>query len=189
MLSSIHPLGERARHNSWLRTVMAFTFGALVGGALLGVVLGAVGSVLFDSPHYTLAAIAVGLAALADLARVAIPGPRRQVDERWITTYRDWVYGAGFGFQLGLGFTTFLATWGMWALAVSMILSADIGVATVVGIGFGAGRAITVWTSIGVRTRAELVEFGLRVQRLAAPARIATITAMLIVAGGVAWPV
>jgi hypothetical protein len=31
------------------------------------------------------------------------PSWQRQVDERWLTTYRGWVYGAGFGFQLGAG--------------------------------------------------------------------------------------
>ena len=40
----------------------------------------------------------------------AAPGPRRQVNERWLDEYRGWVYGLGFGAQLGLGVTTVITS-------------------------------------------------------------------------------
>lgn len=55
-----------------------------------------------------LAALA-GLAGLAldlGLGALRLPGPARQVDEDWLARYRGWVYGAGFGTQLGLGVVT-----------------------------------------------------------------------------------
>ena len=41
-----------------------------------------------------------------DLSNRTVPGPRRQVDERWLDRYRGWVYGVGYGSQLGLGIVT-----------------------------------------------------------------------------------
>ena len=51
-----------------------------------------------------------------------LPTWHRQVDERWLGTYRGWVYGAGFGFQLGLGIATIIpaaVTYAMLAAAAT----------------------------------------------------------------------
>ena len=53
---------------------------------------------------------ALGLAADLRLGGLRLPGPRRQVDERWLHRYRGWVYGVGFGFQLGFGLLTVVTT-------------------------------------------------------------------------------
>ena len=43
MLSSIHPLGERGRHNNWIVTVGAFTVASTMVGTIVGGLLGQVG--------------------------------------------------------------------------------------------------------------------------------------------------
>ena len=53
MLSSIHPLGERARQGRWGRTVISFTIGSVVAGVLVGALLGGLGALLLSSPTTT----------------------------------------------------------------------------------------------------------------------------------------
>src|ERR1700761_8534686 len=105
MLASITPLGERGRNGHWTITVTAFLIGALAAAMAIGALLGAAGAVLVAgvSVPVRLAALAAALlVALAlDGAPARVPGPRRQVDERWLDRYRGWVYGLGYGAQLG----------------------------------------------------------------------------------------
>ena len=121
MLTSITPLGERGRGNRWGHTAAWLVAGHVVGGALLGgaVVSLAAAARSLGVPRVsgtastgfvvaTVAALAV-LAIGFDLLGGRVPG-RRQVDERWLTTYRGWVYGFGFGVQLGFGLGTVVNT-------------------------------------------------------------------------------
>ena len=143
MLSSIHPLGERARHNRWGLTVSSFVIAAVVAGGAAGAVLGGVGSLLPDGSWRWVAALGVIVAAGGlDLAGVAAPGPRRQVNEDWIGTFRGWVYGAGFGGQLGVGVATFVVTWGVWATGALALLTASATAGAAVGAVFGMGRSL-----------------------------------------------
>src|SRR5438270_863139 len=101
MLASITPLGERGRRSTWGVTVTAFALGATAAGAAAGLLAGTLGTVLTVGPHARLAAVLGALAvALALDALAAVPGPRRQVNERWLDEYRGWVYGLGYGAQL-----------------------------------------------------------------------------------------
>src|SRR5437588_11810832 len=104
MLASITPLGERGRQSRWAVTVSAFALGATGAAAALGAVLGAAGSLAPGGEDWRLIAFAgAALVALSlDLAPLRVPGPNRQVNERWLDEYRGWVYGLGFGGQLGL---------------------------------------------------------------------------------------
>jgi hypothetical protein len=52
------------------------------------------------------------------------PGPRRQVDERWLDRYRGWVYGLGYGAQLGVGVTTVIVSSAVYVVPVAAFLSA-----------------------------------------------------------------
>ena len=107
MLTSISPLGERARGNRWSVTVLWLGLGAVAGGAAVGAALGALGQ------------ISVGgmWAAMSGSCCWPWPAPARRpgtcrvggspavasVNEDWLVAYRSWVYGAGFGVQLGAG--------------------------------------------------------------------------------------
>ena len=92
MLSSIHPLGERARSNRWATTITAFTLGSLLGGLALTAVASHVGVLAGFRVEAPWVLIPLAVAALADLIGIPVTSPHRQVNERWIGTYRGWVY-------------------------------------------------------------------------------------------------
>lgn len=182
MLSSIHPLGERARHNRWAVTAGAFTLGALATAALVGAALGSLGALLGLGRLEVAARLLVaGLPALAagaaDLARVPVPGPHRQVNETWIGAYRGWVYGGAFGAQLGLGVTTFVVTWTVYATFALGLLTAHPLGGAVVGAAFGLGRALPVLSAARVDRPSRLTSFNQRLLRLGPPVRVAAAAA------------
>ena len=140
MLTSITPLGERGRGNRYAVTLTAYVVGCLLGGATTGVLLGLVGSLLPTLPVLLLAGIACVTAALVDLRRVRIG--RRQVDEDWLTRYRGWVYGLGFGYQLGLGVVTVVTSAATVAVLALALLTQSWAGGLLVGLVFGGARAV-----------------------------------------------
>jgi sulfite exporter TauE/SafE len=150
MLASIHPLGERSRNNRWLLTVSAYLTGSLAAGALLGTLLGLAGrGAGVDSwVGRPVTAAVVGvlaiLALVADAARgrVPLPGARRQVNEDWLRRYRGWVYGVGFGFQLGLGVATIVTTASLYLVFVLAFLSGSAAAGALIGLSFGLARGV-----------------------------------------------
>lgn len=162
MLSSIHPLGERARHNRWIVTALAFTLGAVVAGAGVGLALGGLGSIVLDVSDTTLlmaTAVVALTAGVLDLAGREAPGPARQVNETWIGSFRGWVYGGAFGLELGLGVFTYVVTWGVYATFVASLLTASPLAGAVAGATFGIGRSISVLAAGYVDRPSRLVSF------------------------------
>ena len=137
-----HAYSERVR-----TTVLAcatFALGALAGGAitfgglaLVGRALGAGAPVL---------AGAVALAAAAGEARGAriVPQVRRQVPESWRRRMPLPLAAGLYGVLLGLGFTTFILSFAVWALAGASVALGDPALGLAVGLAFGAGRALPV---------------------------------------------
>jgi sulfite exporter TauE/SafE len=162
MLSSIHPLGERARHNRWIVTAVAFTLGAVASGAVIGFALGGIGSALLDVTATTLlvaTAIVALTAGVLDLTGTKAPGPARQVNETWIGSFRGWVYGGAFGLELGLGVFTYVVTWGVYAAFLAALLTASPLAGALVGATFGIGRSISVLAAGYVDRPSRLVSF------------------------------
>ena len=158
MLSSITPLGQRGRGMSWRRMVVAFWLGAVTAGMALFGSVGLVGGWLgLDRLNPWLLLAVVVAAGLLDLTSVRPPGPQRQVDENWLSTYRDWVVGLGYGAQLGTGFVTVVPTFGTWAL---LVVSASVGLplAAAIGVAFGVGRSLLLIGTRKVRSPAALAE-------------------------------
>jgi hypothetical protein len=159
MLASIHPLGERARRQQWGLTVSAYLAGTVLGAALVGAGLGLVGGWLGlpGGSDATVAALVVaGLAALGvvlDLhsGGASVPTVHRQVDEQWLQRYRGWVYGAGFGFQLGLGVVTVVNTFAVYLTLALALLTGSLMGGLVVGTTFGVVRGATILAVAGVR--------------------------------------
>lgn len=145
MLSSINPLGERGRGQRFWLTASFYLVGSILGGALVGTVGGAIGSLL-PTGGWRLAMIAVvaGLGAAMDLARREPPSWRRQVDEDWLVRYRGWVYGLGFGLQLGLGVVTIVTSASLYSMVAITILADSFGVSLLVGTVFGLARAVVI---------------------------------------------
>jgi sulfite exporter TauE/SafE len=162
MLSSIHPLGERARHNKWIVTALAFSVGAAVSGGAVGLALGGVGSVLLEMTPTTLllatAAVAL-IAGILDFVGPKAPGPARQVNETWIGNFRGWIYGGAFGLELGLGVFTYVVTWGVYAALVAALLTTSPLAGALVGVTFGIGRSLSVLAAGYVDRPSRLVSF------------------------------
>ena len=164
MLASIHPLGERSRNNRWLLTVTAYVTGSLAAGALLGAALGLAGRVAGADSWGTRPAVAVTVSVLAALAlvadaargRVALPGVRRQVNEDWLRRYRGWVYGVGFGFQLGLGLATIVTTASVYLVYVLAFLAGSAPAGALIGAAFGVARGAVIFAMASVHGPAEL---------------------------------
>jgi hypothetical protein len=161
MLASITPLGERGRNATWAITVTAFTVGATLAGAALGGLLGALGALVLDGvgtqARLVALAGAVVLAIALDAIPRPVPGPHRQVNERWLDEYRGWVYGVGYGAQLGLGVTTVVSSAGTYvAMAAAFLGGRPAAGALIVGC-FGAIRGLTLLAGAGVRTPPQLL--------------------------------
>jgi hypothetical protein len=177
MLSSISPLGERARATRWGRTVTAYVLGSLLGGAVLGAAAGAIGAALPDrlleapaTPWVVVALLLLGLVLDLRAGDLGPPSWRRQVDEAWLARYRGWVYGLGFGVQLGLGVVTIVTSSTVYATAVLAALTGSPALGTLIGGVFGAVRALPVLALRGVHDRTGLHRVFARLERLRGPA-------------------
>lgn len=187
MLTSISPLGERARGNRFWRTAAAYAVGSLLGGVTIGAALGAAGAPVVDAASSTIAFAAVAAMAVAGVVADTIrrlPTLRRQVDERWLTTYRGWVYGFGFGVQLGLGAATIVTASTTYVALFAAFLTGSSTGGAAVGATFGAVRALPLLLTARVRSPQELARLHRGVARAAAPFAAGTRVAQLGVAAG-----
>jgi hypothetical protein len=173
MLASITPLAESGRGHRYRSTAAWFVAGAVAGGLTLGFALAlvalAVGAAgLTPLTLAVVACLAAATAAAADarLGGFALPVHHRQVNERWLDQFRPWVYGAGFGWQIGTGFATYIKTAGVYLLAVLAVLTGSWWVAVLVGALFGLVRGLAVFLGRGITTPATLAAFHRRFTRL-----------------------
>jgi hypothetical protein len=172
MLASIVPLGERARNRRWGVTVTAYVIGSLSAGLVLGGIVGlgggaVVGSSTAGSPvmlAIVAAAFVLGAAVDGGIGRLSLPTVHRQVDEAWLQRYRGWVYGVGFGFQLGLGVVTVVTTATVYLLFALAFLSGSWRAGAALGGAFGLVRAMPVLVMAKVTTPTRLREAHRRMQ-------------------------
>ena len=173
MLSSIHPLGERTRSNRWAWTASYYLIGGLLGGSTIGFISGSIGWLGLQwwtqTPASTAAAVAAVLVTLVvwDVFHLRFPSNQRQVNEDWLTLYRNWVYGGGFGYQLGLGVVTIITTPATYATIALAVLSSDPITGTIVGATFGLVRAVPILTVRRVLSGEDLRIYHRRMQALA----------------------
>ena len=197
-MASINPLGERARGNRWWRTAVAYTAGCLLGGWALGATAGLTGLVggAAIPDHGGRLVVAAALLALAagvvELAGWRIPSVRRQVDDAWLARYRGWVYGSGFGLQLGAGLVTTVTTAAVYATAaLAFVLGAGghLGWAQVTGALFGLARSTPVLSAARLADADRVRRRGAAMAAAAGPSRLATgsvlcvLAALTVVAG------
>ncbi len=148
-------LGD-ARRGATLAASVTFALGTLLGGALTFGSLALLGSLVGGEVAGLREGLGAALAlaaAIADWrgARIA-PQIRRQVPERWRWTMPLPVACALYGVLLGLGFTTFVLAFAVWALAGISFASGDPLLGVLVGVAFGVGRALPVlWMAPGLR--------------------------------------
>jgi hypothetical protein len=212
MLGSITPLGERGRNSRWWVTMTAFVLGSTAGGVMLGGGLGWLGSLVEgaldgSTPTAATSAAANGTASLLALGvvmligaafdlgamPVALPTVHRQVDERWLQRYRGWVYGLGFGFQLGLGVVTIVVTAAVYAIFAAAFLSGSAFWGAAIGGTFGLARAATTFSVARVTRPDQLMRVDTRLRRMDRPSRRIAgavevgLASAALLAGWLAW--
>jgi hypothetical protein len=194
MLSTITPVTEASRQRRYGLTVAWFLLGAVAGGATLGVLAAAlsVGVGALD-PSATASLALLGVLALAAAAfdarslGVTLPGHGRQVNESWLTRYRSWVYGVGFGWQIGVGLATYIVTAAVYLTVAGAALTASAPVAFAICLTFGLVRGLAIFLGVRLDTQARLVEFHRRFEAAREPSRRVTIGALLIVGTVAPW--
>jgi len=180
MLSSITPVSERGRGHRYSATSAWFVGGAIAGGATLGAavaVLAAVVQAIDPSDSVALVAAAVVLIAVAT---VSLPIHRRQVNEVWLDRYRPWVYGVGFGWQIGVGLATYVKSTGIYALIVLGALTGRPAVALALCTSFGLVRGLAVLLTSRVRSPEDLVAFHRRFMAIEQPIAVAIDVVFLV---------
>ncbi|MEJ5256144.1 MAG: hypothetical protein WHS89_12415 [Acidimicrobiales bacterium] len=185
MLSSINPLTELGRGHRYARTAGFFVAGALVGGALVGAVAamlaaGVAAVDLSDRQRAALLALAALSGAVVDAGhlRWRTPFLRRQVNEDWLAGFRPWVYGAGFGFQIGTGVMTYVMTTGVFVAVLAAVLSASVRQAVLIMAVFGAVRGSAILLSARVRCFEDLQRLHRRFEAWREPTRRLTIASL-----------
>lgn len=198
MLTSITPLGERGRNSRWGVTVSAFVIGSTTAGALLGAAVGGLGALGANLSLTTsirllvlIGAVLIGAVLDLELGGLRLPSVARQVNEDWMRSYRGWVYGLGYGFQLGLGFLTVVSASAVYLAFGAALLSASPGFGALIGATFGFARAAVIFATAGVDTPAGLIALAKALKRrrrptvavaIAAQAALA-LAALLVVVG------
>jgi hypothetical protein len=131
------------RQRMWLCCV-TFAVGALAGGTATFGGLSVLGS-LAGVGGLVLVAILGVAAAIADVrGRPIVPQIRRQVPEHWRRVLPLPLATLLYGVLLGLGFTTFVYAVALWALAGIAFVLASPSTGVLVGLAFGAGRALPI---------------------------------------------
>ena len=166
MLASIHPLGERARRQRWGVTVAAYLVSTIGASALLGTVLGLAGDRLDvpDLPALVVVLAVAGVVLDLRLGGLSVPTIHRQVNEEMLTQYRGWVYGASYGFQLGLGVVTVVNSFTVYLALVLAVLTGSAAGGLAVGLAFGTARGLVVLAAAGVREPSQLRRLHQRLQ-------------------------
>jgi hypothetical protein len=179
MLSSITPLSESGRGHRYWATVTWFIAGALLGGLTLGSVaaLGAmaVSSLGFSTTASAALVVLAGIVTLASDLRVGgfhLPENPRQVERSWLDRYRPWVYGLGFGWQLGVGVATFVMSASVYLMVVVAAATGEPWLALAVVTLFGLIRGLAVLPAARVRTPADLGELHRRIERFRPASRV-----------------
>lgn len=167
-LSSIETIGSGMGRDPSRRmraaSLAIFSACCLIGGvatfggvSLAGAALGLGGG---EAAAGFLAAAAALVAGALDLRFLPVrPQVRNQVPESVRRRAPLPVTSALYGLMLGLGFTTYLLTWAMWALIAGCLLIASPAAGLAIGLAFGAGRALPVIVLAGRYERASTQRF------------------------------
>jgi MFS family permease len=194
MLASITPLAERGRGHRYGITAAWFVVGATLGGATLGAAMAvlAAGVAAVSLGPTVVAAVAIGAcvaAAASDerLAGFSLPVHHRQVNERWLDQFRPWAYGAGFGWQIGNGLSTYIMTAAVYLGIVLGALTAEPVLAVLLGALFGLVRGLGVLLGRRIASTTDLQAFHRRFDALEPAAQLGTVLVVVAAAAVFAW--
>ncbi len=147
-IDTIGPTGHTGGRRITAAACATFFPGAVAGGLLTFGSLAWIGQLLHGAGGRTAYAVAAAIALLAALLEVRgtriVPQIRRQLPEHWRRVMPMPVAAALYGVLLGLGFTTFVLSFGVWALAGVSLAVGDPSLGLLLGAAFGIGRAIPI---------------------------------------------
>jgi hypothetical protein len=148
VIETIGPTGHTGGRRTTIAACIAFLPGAIFGGLLTFGSLAAVGDLLHGAGGRASYLVAAGIALLAAVLEVRgtriVPQIRRQLPEHWRRVMPMPLAAALYGVLLGIGFTTFVLSFGVWALAGVSLAVGDPALGLVLGACFGVGRAIPI---------------------------------------------
>jgi hypothetical protein len=197
MLSTITPLAEQGRGHRYRSTAVWFVIGAVVGGATLG--LGAV--LLAWVVNFANLSTAAALGSAAVLAMITagsdlrwfgfhLPINPRQVNELWLGRFRSWVYGLGFGWQIGVGFATYIMTGAVYLTVALAALTGSPLLAFGICVLFGLMRGLAILLGATITSPERLIAFHRRFDSWAEPVRRSIIGvqfAVVAIAASASW--
>jgi hypothetical protein len=196
MVETIGPTGHTGGRRTTLAACATFLPGALLGGVATFGALAALGGLIHGTGGRIAYAVAAAIAIVAAVAEARgapiVPQIRRQLPEHWRRVMPMPVAAGLYGILLGLGFTTFVLSFGVWALAAISLAAGDPALGLVIGIAFGLGRAIPIvalapaaGTKFGARVTELMAEGALyRRLRLGDAAALVVAAAALGASGG-----
>jgi hypothetical protein len=148
MIETIGPTGHEGGLSTTLAASATFTPFAVLGGAITYGVLAWLGGVVAGeagtAAYVVAAAVAIAAAAAEARGVPIMPQVRRQLPVRWRSSMPMPVAAAGYGVLLGLGFTTFVLSYGVWALMGIVLAVGDPIAGLIAGVAFGVGRALPI---------------------------------------------
>jgi len=197
MLSTITPIGEQGRNRRYASSATWFSLGAVLGGATLGLgtaLLAAGVGALDVSPEAALGTAAllaaVTIASDLNVGGFRLPSHTRQVNETWLGEFRSWVYGGGFGWQIGVGLATYVTTAAVYLMIAMAALTGDPVVAFAIMTAFGLVRGLAVLLGRRLTSPERLMALHRRMEELLPAAQRAIVlvqATVLAVAAGAAW--
>ena len=161
----------------------------------LGAALLAAGVAALDLSGTTRVGLAAVLAAITlasdlNLGGFRLPSHTRQVNETWLDQYRSWVYGGGFGWQIGVGLATYVTTAAVYLMIGLAALTASPIAAFAIVTGFGLVRGLAVLLGRSLVTPQRMLDLHRRLEELLPTAQRAIVlvqAVVLAVAAGAAW--
>ncbi len=166
MLASITPLAELGRGHRFRSTAWWYVAGSALGGVTVGLCVAAatvgVDALSLSSRQVAVVAlVASAIAVMSDtgVAGFHVPVHHRQVNERWLDTFRPWAYGAGFGWQIGTGLATYIMTAAVYLMLVLSALTGQPWVGVACGALFGLVRGLSVCLGRHITSTETLTEF------------------------------
>jgi hypothetical protein len=194
VLSSLNPVSEAGRGHRFPVTAAWYVAGAAIGGAVLGAacaggaaLVGRVDPVPTTVWTAVLAAAVVAVVSDSRVVGWSLPDHPRQVDERWLHTYRRWIYAGGYGVQIGAGFATYIMTAAVYLMAGLAVLTGDPGQAFAAGVVFGSVRGLAIVVAGRARSGEALRDLLARVDARASAALALACAVEVSVAAVAAW--
>jgi hypothetical protein len=95
--------------------------------------------------------------------------------------YRSWIYGIGFGWQLGVGVATYVMSASVYLMVVVAAATGEPVLALAIVTVFGVLRGLAVLPAAGVHTPADLAELHRRIERFRPASRVVAIAGQIAV--------